>query len=474
MLWITLLANIFVAWFLAAADATTLPLPITKKGCQDKCGNVSIPYPFGLGDDPICYYGEAKFKLVCNTTFDPPLLFTEGDNSTPIMDISLSQGQLTILLWISRQCHTINGTVTNDRFYLWLNLTDGYKVSNTRNKFIAIGCDTRAILRDKSGKSYQTGCISYCTDVHSVIDGSCTGIGCCETAIPKGVNAISILFGSYYNHSYSWNFSRCSYAFLADIQWFKFNVSDLMHFPERVEYRHKYRGENLPAPPVVVDWGIGNLNCTEARQYVCGKNTYCSDSENAPGYHCLCKQGFEGNPYLLDGCQDVDECADPEKHSCVEICSNTEGSYNCSCPSGYNGNGLNATKGGSGCTPFKKGFPLTQLILGTSFGVLLVLIGSSVLFWALQKRKLMKSREKFFQQNGGMFLRQQLSSHDHSVETVKIFTSEELKRATDNYNEHRILGQGGYGTVYKGILSDNRVVAIKKSKVIDKARLSNL
>ncbi|KAK9096286.1 hypothetical protein Sjap_021783 [Stephania japonica] len=472
MLWITLLANIFVAWFLAAADATTLPLPITKKGCQDKCGNVSIPYPFGLGDDPICYYEEARFKHVCNTTFDPPLLFIEGDNSAPIIDISLSQGQITLLLGISRECHTINRTVANGSYSWLLNLTDGYKISNIRNKFIAIGCDTQAILSDTSGKkNFQTGCISYCTDVKSVIDGSCTGIGCCESDIPNGVDSIDISFASYSNHSKSWNFSRCSYAFLADIQWFKFYASDLLHFPQRLEYKHM----GLPAAPVVVDWAVGNLTCKEAlqanpKQYACGRNTNCSDSENAPGYHCLCKQGFEGNPYLQDGCQDVDECADPEKHSCVKSCNNTEGGYNCYCPSGYDGNGVNAAKGGSGCTPFKKGFPLTQLILGTSFGVLLVLIGSSVLFWALQKRKLMKSREKFFQQNGGMFLRQQLSSHDHSVETVKIFTSEELKRATDNYNEHRILGQGGYGTVYKGILSDNRVVAIKKSKVIDKAR----
>ncbi|KAK9167222.1 hypothetical protein Scep_002413 [Stephania cephalantha] len=398
--------------------------------------------------------------------------------STPIIDISLSQGQLTLLLWISRECHTINGTVTDDWFYLWLNLKDDYKVSNTRNKFIAIGCDTQATLMDSSGKNFQTGCISYCTDVNSVINGSCTGIGCCETAIPKGVNSLNISFDSYYSHSKSWNFSRCSYAFLADVQWFKFYVSDLLDFPNRVEYKHFFqdRGQNLPATPVVVDWGIGNLTCQEAlqpnqKQYACGRNTNCSDSENAPGYHCLCKQGFEGNPYLLDGCKDVDECADPEKNSCVAICENTEGSFNCSCPSGYYGNGVNATKGGSGCTPFKKDFPLTQLILGTSFGVLLILIGSSVVFWALQKRKLMKSREKFFQQNGGMFLRQQLSSHDRLVDTIKIFTSEELKKATDNYDERRILGRGGYGTVYKGVLSDDRVVAIKKSKVIDKAQI---
>ncbi|XP_060675547.1 wall-associated receptor kinase 5-like [Ziziphus jujuba] len=83
----------------------------------------------------------------------------------------------------------------------------------------------------------------------------------------------------------------------------------------------------------------------------------------------------------------------------------------------------------------------------------------------MKKRKMLKLKEKFFEQNGGLMLQQHLSSGSQSQETTKIFSAEELKRATDNFHESRVLGQGGYGIVYKGILpSDNKVVAIKKSK----------
>ena len=65
---------------------------------------------------------------------------------------------------------------------------------------------------------------------------------------------------------------------------------------------------------------------------------------------------------------------------------------------------------------------------------------------------------------------QQLSRHK-GVETTQIFTAEELVKATNNYHENRILGQGGQGTVYKGILSENRIVAIKKSRTIYRSQI---
>ncbi|MBA0749806.1 hypothetical protein Gogos_003695 [Gossypium gossypioides] len=57
-----------------------------------------------------------------------------------------------------------------------------------------------------------------------------------------------------------------------------------------------------------------------------------------------------------------------------------------------------------------------------------------------------------------------MSSNEGGLDKAKLFSSKELEIATDQYNENRILGCGGQGMVYKGMLSDGRIVAVKKSK----------
>ncbi|WOH11263.1 hypothetical protein DCAR_0830744 [Daucus carota subsp. sativus] len=95
------------------------------------------------------------------------------------------------------------------------------------------------------------------------------------------------------------------------------------------------------------------------------------------------------------------------------------------------------------------------------------------LYKVIRQRRIRKLKEKFFRRNGGLLLHQKVSSSEGNVETTKLFTSRELDKATDQYNVDRIIGQGGQGTVYKGMLTDGRIVAVKKSKIDDESKIED-
>ncbi|CAL9150633.1 unnamed protein product [Musa hybrid cultivar] len=438
-------ATLLLASAVAAAAAA-----ISKPGCPSKCGEVDIPYPFGIGTD--C--SMEGFDITCNDTTDPPKPFIAVGN-VEILNVSLVDHELSAYIYMAYWCYNDTGWSAD------LTLSPAYLYSATRNKFTVVGCSTLAYVvgQNVKGSTYASGCVSYCDDAGGVSEGpGCDGMGCCQTSIPKSLISFTASFSDSLNNSQVASFSPCSYAFVADQDWFRFNKSTL--FPD-------FGDETNYQVPVVLDWAMRNQSsCRDAEadysNYACrSANSDCFNSTNGPGYLCKCSQGYTGNPYLEGGCQDIDECEHPQLYPCFGVCSNVQGRYLCTCPPGTHGN---ATK--DNCTGNSSKFPLpARLAVGFSVIVVILVALLSCVIIRTQKTKHKRERDIFFRKNGGFKLYEEILSK--KVDTVQVFTVEELQRATDNFADKRVIGCGGYGMVYRGILDDHRIVAIKKSKKVD-------
>ncbi|KAE8100171.1 hypothetical protein FH972_018096 [Carpinus fangiana] len=447
---------IIVFAIVAAAAATTTTIP--KIDCPRKCGNVTIPFPFGFTKG--CYLDES-LKIKCASR--EPMI-----GNIPVRNISIDTHEVHVMTLVARNCPEKPGPCSTTNLYsrcedtvpdknnpsLWLSR---YTISNSKNKFTVIGCDTSAYLTGyQNREEYKIGCSSQCPSLNNVVNGACSGVGCCEVAFPDGLKNISVEVQSFQNHSEVFKFNPCGYAFVVEKS--KFNFS--------ADYLRNYTDKRVP---LVLDWAVGNLTCEEARNkpnFACKDiNSECIDNQTRPdGYRCKCKQGYRGNPYLLQGqggCQDIDECLNPTLNNCTRQCTNGIGNYTCGCPRWYRGDGR---KDGEGCSVDLA--IAIKVSIGIGIGLIAMLGGSSWLFLVLQKKKYIKLKAKLFQQNGGLILERRLRALG-STKKAKIFTFEELKLATKNYRESRIIGRGGFGIVYKGFLPNNTIVAIKKSKTVD-------
>ncbi|KAI3756405.1 hypothetical protein L1987_56225 [Smallanthus sonchifolius] len=194
---------------------------IAKPNCPTHCGNMTIPYPFGIDD--------------------------ESDSWIQLSAFSFSQ----------------------------------------KNMFIVLGCDDYSLMRGTKG---------VCGRVEDVPnDGQCSGRGCCQTSIPKGLDLYNISLSTFRNHTYVWDFNNCGYAFLGEEGSFVFRgASDLSsNWDAWDRIKSTVR--------IVVDWVIAPKGgCSESVE--CKENSSCHVVDGG-GYRCKCNNGFEGNPYLDPGYQ---------------------------------------------------------------------------------------------------------------------------------------------------------------------------
>uniref|UniRef100_A0A1J3JHZ3 non-specific serine/threonine protein kinase n=1 Tax=Noccaea caerulescens TaxID=107243 RepID=A0A1J3JHZ3_NOCCA len=107
-----------------------------------------------------------------------------------------------------------------------------------------------------------------------------------------------------------------------------------------------------------------------------------------------------------------------------------------------------------------------KLKILVSLSVLLVASGLiTAWFWYYRRQRRYLKRRKMRQslEADRAQTQSRLDSMSESTTLVK-FSFEEIKEATNNFSRHNIIGRGGYGNVFKGVLADGAEVAFKRFK----------
>ncbi|KAM0877788.1 hypothetical protein ACQ4PT_035293 [Festuca glaucescens] len=121
---------------------------------------------------------------------------------------------------------------------------------------------------------------------------------------------------------------------------------------------------------------------------------------------------------------------------------------------GYYGPAISALSATPNFTPTvrnaaaKKKGSKTGVIAGVIVGVAVLglLAFAGIFVWRQKRRKLSLEQEELY----------------NIVGRPNVLSYGELRSATENFSSNNLLGQGGYGSVYKGKLTDGRFVAVKQ------------
>ncbi|TXG53701.1 hypothetical protein EZV62_018957 [Acer yangbiense] len=292
---------------------------IAKPGCPTSCGNgtVSIPFPFGIGDG--CYL-DYWYEVTCNSSGP----FLKSIN-LEVLNISISLEASTMLVNqpVFQYCDlSPYGFVRNET----VNLESSPFFFSDANRFTGVGCNNFAYL--SSNRSIISGCISFCnkkdkSEKKSNVNFSnsgCNGIQCCQTRIPSSpmLQQLNVTLTTVSDKEEKQVQNKCRSAFLVDQEWLGNNM--FLFNTETSDSPIKALG--LKHVPVLLDWGIdessfdridsnssqeynGTSGCkvfvnisTSTIDYFTNETSYNTSSVR----QCSCRRGYEGNPYLLQGC----------------------------------------------------------------------------------------------------------------------------------------------------------------------------
>ena len=194
---ISLLHLIF--FFFALGPLPSSPSPYQKPNCPARCGNVTIPYPFGVGSG--CSLGSS-FNITCNTSTTPP---------KPYLNISKYNLEVVEIrsddptrIWIrypyliSGVCYNLTSGNETWRERTVIDLFETQYTLSENNWLTVIGCDDFGAAGTYRGQEYRSpeyrdACVGFCSDNSSSVgvcpnngNSNAVGEGCCRVPIPKG------------------------------------------------------------------------------------------------------------------------------------------------------------------------------------------------------------------------------------------------------------------------------------------------
>ncbi|KAJ0703095.1 putative protein kinase RLK-Pelle-WAK family [Helianthus annuus] len=432
-------AYLHLLLFLSLTTTSIAIQKYAKPECTDRCGSVTIPYPFGIGER--CSVNP-WYTIDCKNNATP---YLSKLNNLEVLGVNLSN--LTVIVNIPRVSYC-QKPVWNISEIMGVHL-DGspFLFSKLNNKFVFEGCGNAIMVMDNG--SMLTGCSTTCRSDTLSNGNHCFGIGCCQTTIPDRFKSYSINLTDLEMQGEN---GDCGSAALVD---------KTSYDEGRVSFRDN------SSIPVSLVWTLTSKdfdhvtcchNRTEIKRKVVHFNGTALDT-----WICYQRSVLD-NPYLIDGCEEYD----------CRNCTNRGGYCNYDYIYDVDGSlfSLDFSCVGEKTKQSKRTMSL-GVILGVSIsmGVVFIVALGYVLHKVINKTKERRQRKRFFKRNGGLLLRQLEETDPSLVDKTILFASRELQKATNNFNENRILGRGGQGTVYKGMLMDGRIVAVKRSKIVDESQL---
>uniref|UniRef100_A0ACD5WSW4 Uncharacterized protein n=1 Tax=Avena sativa TaxID=4498 RepID=A0ACD5WSW4_AVESA len=291
---------------LAAAAVLALALQMVafqvsaaEEMCTRKCGEVSVPYPFGIGPAAAC--SLPGFNLTCDTR--SRLLL--GDGTLRVVNISIENSTVRVVRTVGEISIDGDGNGT-----LGGGLApDGPYRLSFRNELVVVGCDVMATLRDKASNMVAGGCASICIgdqgylfSVEGYRKNDNAGLGFCRANIysvsePDQSYSYDVRFTRF-----SLNHTLPSRVFVAEDGWF--DSPTVLDDLTKVKVVHDPSRPAM-AVPLILDWEVLGYACptvdTGGGRAVCkSNNSVCSS--RIRGLVCSCQHGYEGNPYVADGC----------------------------------------------------------------------------------------------------------------------------------------------------------------------------